>query len=133
MQRARRAVRARLTIEVSLGHALVSVRHESIGDVAMRPDADAGGCVVYADVGEENEHEQRSLVGSMVDPPRAVRSQIAAVDVPTVVSRVSLDRESDGEASAHPRGRGGLWAGDLMDGFDPTRRRGRFGEDGVGL
>ena len=67
---------------------------EDRGDVEMRTDADACRRVIGADVGEEEQQQQRAPTRLQIDVPLAGDSE-AAVDVPSGVARVFLAREAD--------------------------------------
>ena len=70
------------------------------GDVEVRADEQLGGCVVGADVVEQDEPEQPALARLGVDPPGPVGTGEAAVDVPAGVAGVVGVREPDRDGPA---------------------------------
>src|SRR5690606_21543220 len=87
--------------ELAEGEPFFSVGREPPRDVEVRADAKAGRRVVFADIGEEEEHEQRAPFRSDVHAPlhevRLVLRAEAHVDVPAAVAGILRRRKTDGK------------------------------------
>lgn len=69
----------------------------------MGPDTNPRRSVLFTNIGEEKQHQQRPPLRLKVDKPVEIRRDLSArseacIDVPSRISRIFLARETDGEA-----------------------------------
>ena len=82
---------------VAHGCAIGAVGEKKTRHIAMRTDADAGGGIVFSDIGKQEQHQECAALRGNVGPKREeVRGVVggqrkAGINVPTVIARRLLD------------------------------------------
>ena len=86
-------------VHVTEAHPVIPGRGQRSRHVQVRSNSDPGGCIVLAHVGEQEQHQERAAVRADVHPV-LVAARKAAVDVPSVIAGISIDRKPDWRGAA---------------------------------